>query len=125
MSKATIIKLIIYYSHLNGINPNVALAVAEHESNFNPNAIGALLEIGIFQIRPEFSKLSKAELKKPEKNIKEGIRLLKVARDKCIHQKKNEWLVCYNYGQTNALRVKHPELWPYVTKVNKIIASNK
>lgn len=125
MSKALIMKLIIYYSSFYGIDSSVALAVAEHESGFNPNTIGAVGEIGIYQVRPEFSELTKKELKDPVNNIKEGLRLLKIAKDTCTHKKKNDWLVCFNVGKTGALKIKHPDLFPYVKSVNALIASNK
>jgi len=35
-----------------GVNPALALAVAEHESSFNPNALGAAGDAGLFQLIP-------------------------------------------------------------------------
>lgn len=118
MSKALIIKLILYYSAMNGMNGNTMLAVAKIESGLNPNAIGAQHEVGLFQVKPQYSLYSKAELLDPVCNIREGIRLLKLAKENCPHKNGNEFLICYNYGINNARKVKHPELWPYVKKVN-------
>jgi|GEM_PF-5639598 len=35
-----------------GVPPSIALAVAQKESSFNPNAVGAAGEIGLFQLMP-------------------------------------------------------------------------
>lgn len=111
----------MHYSLAANFNPAIAIAVAERESNLNNEAIGALGEVGLFQIRPEFVSISNKDLKNIDINIKTGILLLKEAKEKCIHKKNNEWLVCFNMGVTKGNTIKHPELNRYVIEVNNLI----
>lgn len=113
----TIVQLIITYSLNMGIDPSVALAIAKTESNFNPTAIGQVGEVGLFQVRPEYSKYSTKALMNPTTNIKEGLRILKNAQEKCNHRVNNTWVVCYNTGIAYAKRIKYPMLFPYYKKV--------
>ena len=117
MLKETIIQLIIAYSLQNGVDPVTALAVAKVESNFKPAAVGSIGEVGLFQVRPEYSKYTKAQLRNPHINIQEGIRILKFSRTHCVHKQEKTWLVCYNTGVNAAKRIKHPKLFPYYKKV--------
>ncbi len=122
MTKAAIISLIIAYSHVFGIDPKISLAVARVESNYNTKASGELSEVGLFQIRPEFyPMLSKTELQNPRTNVMVGLRMLSDAKRDCPHQGGINFLVCYNYGVKNSYNVKHPELFPYVQKVQKVM----
>lgn len=126
MSKALIIKLIIFYSNLYGMDPRVSLAVAQNESSLNPNAVGQALEVGLFQLKPEYVKeYSRAQLFDPVNNIKAGIKRLIETKKQCVHKKAHNYLVCYNFGKENAKRVRHPELFPYVIRVNNIIRTMK
>lgn len=123
MTQLTIIGLISFYSAIYGVDPNLATAVAMNESSLNPNAIGKLKEVGLYQIRPEFVKEYTAkQLLQPEINIIVGLQKIKKAQETCVHKNDIEFLVCYNYGNTNALKVKHPSLFPYVKRVKMIMA---
>ena len=115
---SNIINSIIFFSQLYGLDPNIALSVAIVETNMNHKAIGQLGEIGLFQVRPEFTGYSKTALKS-NIGIMVGIQKLVEARDNCVHKNDINWLVCYNYGSENAKKVKHPHLFPYVKKVKK------
>lgn len=120
MTKEAIIALIIAYSKLFGVDPNVAVSVARVESNLEVEAVGSLGEIGLFQIRPEFYPMfTKKQLASPETNIMVGVRKLSNYKKTCVHQDDIDWLVCYNYGPTNAKKVKYPHLFPYVKKVKE------
>lgn len=119
MTTETIIQLIIMYSLKMGLDPQTALAVAKVESNFKPAAIGSVGEIGLFQIRPEYSRYSKQQLKNPHYNIQEGIRMLKFAKANCIHKKNKTWIVCYNVGVNAGKKIRHPQLFPYYKKIAK------
>ena len=104
----------------------ISLSIAKVESNFNPNAIGKLGEIGLYQLRPEFvSDYSKEELFNIENNISIGIRKLKEVKNNCYFKDKLNWLICYNYGYTNSKSVKYPEQFPYIKKVNKELVAFK
>ncbi len=61
--------------------PQLAIAVIEIESNFNPNARGAAGEVGLMQVMPPTARLlgfsgSLEQLKDPETNIDQGVRYL-------------------------------------------------
>lgn len=51
---SAIATMIVTISISMGFDPNVALSVAMTESTLNPNAIGGIGEVGLFQLRPEF-----------------------------------------------------------------------
>ena len=124
MTKVAIVKLIIMYANMYGIDPNIALAVAQAESAFNPAAVGLAGEIGLYQVMPQYVEgYSKKQLSDPATNIKVGIEKLAEAKKDCIHKGHYDWLVCYNYGITAAKHVKHPSLFPYVKRV-KALAVN-
>lgn len=89
-----------------GIDPKLALAIARVESGFNPNAVGKLGEVGVFQLMP-YNVCSKS-------NVECGIRLLKQYRIECKDMGE-AWFICYNNGVNR--RPKHPKLFPYYKKV--------
>lgn len=120
MTNSIITNLIVAYSHLFGLDPNVALSVAEVESNFNPKVVGSLGEVGIFQIRPEFYKMfSRKQLMSTETNVMLGVKLLASYKNSCYHKEDITYLICYNYGPANAKKVRYPHLFPYVKKVKE------
>ena len=117
METAYIMQLIVAYSLQMGIDPNISLAVVQVESKFNSKAVGSLGEVGLFQVRPEYSIYTKQELFNPKNNIREGLRILNEARLDCKHKKENTWLVCYNVGRHRGKSIKYPKLFPYYVKV--------
>lgn len=120
LTKAAIISLIVSYSNFLGFDPNVAVAVATVESKLNPMAIGSKGEIGLFQVMPQYVKaFNKTQLFDIRTNIIVGISRLKEEQLKCKHKENINYLVCYNYGRTNATRVRYPASFPYVLKVQK------
>lgn len=112
-----IISLILAASVHFNIDPNLAVAVALQESSLNPRAVGPVGEIGLFQIRPKYSKFTRAELFNVHINITEGLRMLKFAKDHCKHKKDYTWLICYNRGLTGGSKVKDPYNNEYYKKV--------
>lgn len=126
MSSSAILYLISFYAAIGGVDPMVARAVASQESNLNPKAVGALGEVGLFQIRPEYEKkFTKLELFDVTTNIRVGIAMLKRAKDTCVHRKHLDYLVCFNGGNEMAKRIKYPSVFPYVLQIKKRIASYK
>lgn len=120
-----IISLIVSMSPHFGIKPETAIAVAKVESSLNAEAIGSFGEVGLFQIRPEYSKYTAEELKNPAINVLEGLRILSEAKSRCKHQEGKTWLNCYNLGITGGARIKHPKLYPYYLKVmNRLADAN-
>lgn len=91
-------------------DPKVALAVAKIESSLDPSAVGPMGEIGLFQIRPQFSPLSRTQLFDPKINAREGIRKLIEMRRLCPAKDGLTWVVCYNNGLRHP---KYPKLYPY------------
>jgi soluble lytic murein transglycosylase-like protein len=59
-----------------GIDPNIALAVAQHESGLNPEAIGSKGEIGIFQLMPATAASLGVDPTNWQENIRGGIAYL-------------------------------------------------
>ncbi len=116
-----ILGLIGYYASIYGVDPRVAYSVGVVESNLNPKMIGQAGEVGIFQVMPSTAKLTRKQLLDPETNIREGVKYLAQMKKDCIHKEDIYYLVCYNYGLTNAKKVKHPNLFPYVKKVKSIM----
>ena len=126
MTTTAIIALIVSLAPTYHVDPKVALAVAAIESAFNPKAIGQAGEVGLYQIMPGVAKKkgwSKAYLLNPKNNIKAGLSMIRDAQNTCVHKDGINYLVCYNYGATNAKRVKHPSKFPYVQKAKRAIAS--
>jgi hypothetical protein len=67
-----------------GLPVEIADAVVQNESNYNPLTIGSVGEIGLMQIRPETAAMmgfrgSNAELARPETNIHYGVMYLSKA----------------------------------------------
>lgn len=94
MTLAIIKAIIIAEALRQGFDPNIALAVAKTESSFRPAVVGRAGEVGLYQIRPEFSSISRIELFDPAKNAREGIKQLKYWQIRCG----NRYLACYNGG---------------------------
>lgn len=119
-----LIALINYHAAMNGIDPNLALAVAKVESGLNMKVVGSKNEQGAFQLLPSaFPKYTIQELRDPKKNVELGIKHLAWNKKYCKHQGKFEFLVCFNYGIKNAEKVKYPHLFPYVKKVKNVYSN--
>jgi len=72
---ATIQDMIVQEATRQGVDPNLALAVANHESGFNQSAIGGAGEVGVFQLLPSsFPGVAIADL---QTNIQTGISFLR------------------------------------------------
>ena len=70
---------IIEKSKAKGMDPRLGLALVYRESKFDPNAIGADGEIGLWQVLPSTGKLMKysvKDLQNPSKNIDAGLQYL-------------------------------------------------
>lgn len=119
MTKVLIIKLIMHYAALYGVNGDIAVAVAQVESNLNPVMVGDLGEVGLYQLRPEYVQgYTAKQLLNPETNIKVGVKMLADDMKSCKHKKNHTWVICHNLGRTGASKVKYPELFPYYKKIN-------
>jgi soluble lytic murein transglycosylase-like protein len=102
---------------MNGVHPQLTQAVVSIESSGNPFAVGAVKEVGLMQIRPEFSRFSRKQLLNSCTNVMAGTEILgKLKRDckLCIDK---IYVNGYNLGVTKARKLKHPRLWKYHKKV--------
>jgi len=114
--------LINFWAPIMNVDPHVALAVVEHESHFNPDAIGKLNEQGLFQLRPEFFKqYTLKQLRDPYTNISVGLQYLAKMKKECIHKKDITYLICFNAGKSGARKIKHPELFSYVKAIKRLM----
>lgn len=120
-----IIGLITVAAIQNDIDPNLAVSIAQVESKLNPDAVGSLGEIGIYQVRPEHSSYSKKQLKEININIAEGMRILKNAMNKCKYKNDGLWIVCYNVGVKGGSRLSRPREFAYYVKINKLFLEKK
>ena len=133
ISNRAYIKSIIIETSLksNYVSPSLALAVAQVESNFNPNAVSSKGAIGVMQIMPRTALyeygITKERLFNPETNIKIGIKFLNHLITK-YNGRVDIALSHYNGGSAVG---KWPNLqiipatYNYVIKVLKISEKNK
>ncbi len=133
ISNRAYIKSIIIETSLksNYVTPSLALAVAQVESNFNPNAVSSKGAIGVMQIMPRTALyeygITKERLFNPETNIKIGIKFLNHLITK-YNGRVDIALSHYNGGSAVG---KWPNLqiipatYNYVIKVLKISEKNK
>jgi soluble lytic murein transglycosylase-like protein len=102
---------IVQSAKVHHINPKLALAIAKVESGLNPQMIGSLGEVGVFQLRPEYHEVIVGDVKQ---NIDVAMNYLEKLKHQCSSYG-DAFFVCYNYGPTRIL--KHPRLFPYYKRV--------
>lgn len=105
------------YAPQYDISPELAAAVIQTESSFNRKAVGPVGEIGLFQVRPEFSPYTAEQLTNIEINIHEGLRILSNAKKRCPHKSNKQFVVCYNVGVKGGYKIQKPETFRYYKKV--------
>lgn len=110
--KQKIVRQITSAAEVAGIDPDLALAIATVESNLNPNALGSMGEIGIFQLRPEYHNTIKGNAKH---NILVGIAYLLELKTKYSAKYEHTWFVLFNYGPNNP--PKEPTKTQYYQRV--------
>jgi hypothetical protein len=57
-------------------------------------------------------------------NIKEGVKYLAKMKKECKYNNNNEWVICYNVGKNYKKTINHPELFPYVKRINIAMENN-
>ena len=112
-----ILTLLMQLAPAYDIDPHLAAAVIKTESRFNPKAVGKLKEIGLFQIRPEFSRFTPSQLFDINTNIVAGLEMMREAKRRCKHKAAGLFVVCMNTGIKGAHKIKRPEKFPYYKKV--------
>lgn len=100
----------------NGLDPDLAVAIAITESSLNPNAIGDLGEIGLFQLRPEYHNVKKGNV---VNNVIVAVKYLVKVKELCEHKYDNAWFICFNTGPYKKIKVE-PTEFSYYKKVMSI-----
>jgi len=103
MTYAAYSKLIIDEAKKQGVDPALALSIAEQESNFNPKAKSNMGAVGLFQLMPSAAidmGIKPADRLDPKKNISAGIGYLKKQIDAAGSLERG--LEYYNRGAANA-----------------------
>ena len=118
MPSALILSLIMRYASVYHIQPELALAVVQYESNFNVAAKGQAGEVGLFQLLPStFPEYTEYQLFDPETNIKLGMKYLLDMKENCVYKRNYTYTICFNLGPEKAKKVHHPEQFPYYKKI--------
>ncbi len=99
-----------------GVDPAIALAVAQQESGFNQGARGAAGEVGMFQLLPSTASDLGVNPYNESENIEGGISYLAQ-----LYRQFGDWtkaLAAYNGGQGNMARgTTPPQSWQYAQEV--------
>jgi hypothetical protein len=96
---------IVQEAQKQNVDPDLALAVAQQESNFNPKATSPAGAQGIFQLMPQTAKqMGVQDPYDIDQNIKGGIKYLKWCLDNT--NTTEEALVAYNAGIGNLQKAK-------------------
>ena len=123
-TKEEIVKTIETEAVEAGIDPDFAVALATVESSLNPNAIGALGEVGLFQLRPEFHTVKRGMVKE---NVKVALGYLKSIRSQWEPKVGGAWFVMFNCGPNNPPRAfrETPKSTRYYRKVMRELGKIK
>lgn len=97
----------------NGIDPDLAVAIAIVESGLRPDAVGQAGERSVFQLHPRYHAIVADE----SENIDTAIAYLKKLKKRCVARYGDAWYVCYNYGPNN--RLNEPAKTTYFKKVQR------
>lgn len=113
----TLASCILFWSFLNGVDPNVTKAVIQVESSGNPKAVGSIGEQGLMQIRPEFVKYSSLQLRNSCTNIMVGTEILGRLKKQFPLYPHVSYVSAYNLGPSKFRKIKYPLLFKYYKKV--------
>ena len=98
----------------HGIDPKLAVAIAQTESNLDPCKIGDLGEYGLFQLRPEFHKTKLCDV---DNHIETAVKYLVYVRKRCLKRYGDAWFICFNTGPNRKHVIKEPKQFRYYIKV--------
>ncbi len=104
-------KTIRHLAAVHGVEPELAVAIAQVESGLNKNAVGSLGEVGLFQLRPEFHPVS---AENEAANIETAMKYLVSLRATCSRYG-DAYFICFNLGP--AKQIRFPHRFPYYQKV--------
>lgn len=95
--------LIVKIAQEEGVDPAVALAMAQQESGFNPKAISEAGAIGVMQLMPATAKELGVDPYNTEQNIRGGLRYLK-QQMKTFDNSLSKALAAYNAGAGSVMK---------------------
>lgn len=114
-------RTILHESRAYGFDPVFVLAIIETESQWNPNAIGSVGEIGLMQIRPETAEwisdklqmpwIGPESLKNPVVNVRIGIAYVAWLRQQ-MGRNSVKYVSAYNMGPKAVRRMIAAKLRP-------------
>ena len=110
-TKKEIERIIREVAEAKGFDPDLAVAIAIVESGLNPNAVGALGEIGVFQLRPEFHDVHPGNVRR---NVETAIQYLIWLQTRCKDYGE-AFFICFNHGPNR--RVRDPIRFSYYLRV--------
>jgi soluble lytic murein transglycosylase-like protein len=118
--------IIVKYAKQYGVPVDLAHAVVEVESNFNPKARGRAGEVGLMQIKPATARMmgykgNVKNLYKPETNIEFGMKYLAAAHE-LGGGKTCGTILKYNAG--HGAKRMNPVSKQYCGKVEALLASS-
>lgn len=95
-----------------GVDSDLAVAIAQVESGMNPNKVGAIGEVGLFQLRPEYHRIGTVQ-----QNIRTAMKYLNELKRYCGPTYGEAFFICYNVGPNYEKRILFPKKFPYYVKV--------
>ena len=95
------------------VDAKLVYAIAVVESGLDPDAVGELGEVGLFQLRPQFHTVS-GNLKQ---DVETAVRYLAYVKFHCYHKYGDAWFICYNTGPFRTYVVREPKRFDYYVKV--------
>lgn len=108
---------IVRTAEFHGVDPALAVAVAQVESGINQNARGSSGEIGIFQLMPSTARYLGVDPYDEDQNIEGGVRYLKEMLRVCGGDAFSA-LLAYNSGPDACTRGNAPpRSYDYASKV--------
>lgn len=121
-------QMIIDEAKRQGLDPALALTVAQIESGFNPNARSGAGAIGVMQLMPATAKGLGVDPYNVQDNIRGGVKYLKTQMD-AHNNSVNKALAAYNAGPGAVARhggvPPYAETQNYVAKAGPILAAYK
>lgn len=114
----TLQSCILFWSLINGIQPQVTNAVISVESTGNVFAVGSShYEIGLMQIRDKYVPESRLQLFQSCTNVMVGTRILGQLKRKCKLCIDKTWVNAYNLGWVGSRKLRYPKKWRYYKKI--------
>ncbi|GEM_PF-3431257 len=102
--KNKIKEMIVSKATNNNIDPDLLLAIAKVESDFNPNVVSDAGAIGLMQVKPETARrfgIDRSSLYDPERNLEASIRYLKFLKRRF---RKKSLVIASYYGGENSIK---------------------